>query len=130
MAGAGDRRDDRSAAEKLPDDLLHAFNNISSSGSFAACGSLFTADLVDLGLAVEGLGAVDLPLKPIAARILLDLSQEKHGGGKLSSAAKSTVGGFWNVDPSLISLAPAWGDLLCEAVAKAKEGMGWPSNTK
>lgn len=121
--------------EQLRIDLKCALGDTKTIGSFAAFGSLYNSDLIDVGLDVElcvnGIGPVELPLTATdtEALISLSLSQENHKTVAPASSQLAEWRNFWDVGPSLVSTGPAWEDLLDLALKKTKVALGLATDT-
>ncbi|KAH7085690.1 hypothetical protein BKA63DRAFT_548778 [Paraphoma chrysanthemicola] len=84
----------RARCEKLRNDLRQAIESIRMNTTFTISGSLFPAALVDIGLVVEGIGSVEIPLISSDARALVELSAENHRSRGQASLRALFYGAF------------------------------------
>jgi hypothetical protein len=133
MARFRDGKEVPSADEQLRIDLKRALGDIKSIGTFAAFGSLYSSDLIEIGpdveLDIKGIGRIELPLTSTDSEALINLSRESHENAGFTDSLHLYFRRSEDVDPSLVSFGRVWQDLLIQAVEKTKVAMGLAMDT-
>ncbi|KAH6963707.1 hypothetical protein DER45DRAFT_610045 [Fusarium avenaceum] len=126
----GDHDDNQSVASDLStatfktsfkQDLLKAIENIRSSGTFA-----FNAELKvlsrDLGISVDGVGAISLPLGESHARHIVSKARQAPYGKGSDTIVDTAVRNTWELDPSQFTITwsgwPSYLRKICNVVAQ------------
>lgn len=129
-SGPGDRDDDQSVAGDLStaafeasfkQDLLKAIENIRSSDTFA-----FNAELKalprDLGISVDGVGAISLPLGESHARHIISKARRAPYGKGSDTIVDTAVRNTWELDPAQFTITwsgwPSYLKKICNVVAQ------------
>jgi hypothetical protein len=88
------------------------------------------SDLINVGLSVESIGPISLPLNPAAVQSLLALSQSDYQAEDHPVLHHTIPRNFWSIDKRRISFSSAWDTVLAEAVNKARDGLGFSPDVK
>jgi hypothetical protein len=105
--------------------VLRAIDDIKDSCNMGVSGSLFPTVLIDIGLSIESIGPISLPLNLAAVQSLLALSQSDYQAEDRPTFHYIISRNFWHIEKRRISFASAWDDVLIEAVNKARDGLGF-----
>jgi hypothetical protein len=122
--------DDDDAKQSLASNVLRAINGIKYTCSQGVFGSLFPSGLIDVGLSIESIRTVALPLLQETAQSLLDLSQKDHQAHHNSKLHQTIPRNFWLIVQRRVSFNSAWDNLLSEAVNKAQNGLAYSPEIK
>jgi hypothetical protein len=72
------RDDDDDAHPSVASNLLRAIDGIKDSRSLGVSVSLFPSALIDVGLSIESIGPISLPIMPETVQLLVDLGQRNY----------------------------------------------------
>ncbi|KAM0324713.1 hypothetical protein ACHAPQ_008270 [Fusarium lateritium] len=129
-SGPGDHDDNQSVASDLStaafknsfkQDLLQAIENVRYSGTFA-----FNAELKalprDVGISVEGVGAISLPLGESCARKIISKARQAPYGKGSDTIVDTAVRNTWELDPAQFTIGwsgwPSYLKKICNVVAQ------------
>lgn len=114
------------ALEGKADDILIALNNIKSEGSFVGFGKLRTSDFAGrLGLHVDGVGNVAVPLQEEQARQLIAQCRQAPFGKGSETIVDTSVRNTWELDASQFRFdSDGWAGTLDKCVAFVKKTLG------
>lgn len=129
-SGPGDHDDNQSVASDLStaafknsfkQDLLKAIENIRSSGTFA-----FNAELKglphDLGISVDGVDVISLPLSKSNARHIISKARQAPYGKGRDTIVDTAVRNTWELDPAQFTITwsgwPNYLKKICNVVAQ------------
>jgi hypothetical protein len=122
--------DDNDAHCSVASNLLRAIDGIEDSCRLCVSGSLFPSDLIDVGLSVESIGPIPLPLNTAAVQSLLALSQSDYQAEDRPTLHHTIPRNFWLINKRRVSFSSAWYTVLGEAVNKARDGLGHSPDVK
>ncbi len=98
------------------------------AGAFSA---RLEAPVAGLGLAVAGVGPVNLPLRAPQVKRLISVAQSALFGRGEQTLSDTNVRDTWQILPDQLSLAgPSWPSLLSGALEHFRDALGLPSSTR
>ncbi|KAH6637321.1 hypothetical protein F5144DRAFT_487807 [Chaetomium tenue] len=114
------------ALEAKVDDILVALGDIEHPGSFAGFGALPTADFADqLGLYVDGIGNIDVPLQEEQARQLIAQCRQAPFGKGSKTIVDTSVRNTWELDASQFRFYnDAWASSVSQCISFVKKTLG------
>ena len=105
--------------------LATAIGQATRSAKFVVAGSL---PLVDLGLEVEGLGRVSVPLKRGTAKSLIALCQVAPYGKGTETLVDTRVRKTFELDPKKFRLSDEWNSAIAAATRTVAGSLGLPAD--
>lgn len=84
-----------------------------------------------LDLVVAGIGAIELPLRPIQAKKLISLARPAHFGKGERTVHDASVRDTWELTPAQVSLGgDRWSETLADALEQLGSDLGLPPTTQ
>ncbi|KAH9443303.1 hypothetical protein Pst134EB_027648 [Puccinia striiformis f. sp. tritici] len=107
----------------LKEDLINAFENIDTPGTFAAWGALPATP--PAGLHVDGVGDIAMPLTEEQVRQLIDKSHQAPFGRRSETLVDVSVRNTWEINgDQLRFLDPAWQSYLLDLSKRVAINLG------
>jgi hypothetical protein len=107
---------------EVADRLLKALDALDASPQFCVSGSVAA---ILLGLEVEGVGPVGLPISPTVARQLIEQATQAPYGLGEATVVDTNVRRVWQIEPNRITIGNTqWDSLLTGMIDKVKTEFG------